>query len=76
MKHGKTIVELAADLAAGTITADWVKEQYGDTMLSSLLALTGGVVAGTLTHQALSVIDKETGLVSDLGSLVDDVLGL
>lgn len=71
---GKDIVKLAADLTAGSITASAIKDIYGEGILSSVLALSAGAGAGLLTNAALDFIDKETGLVSDVGSVVDDVI--
>lgn len=73
---GKDIVKLAADFAVGGITADAIKERYGDGVLSSVLALGGGIGAGYLTGKALDVVDEHTGIVSDIGSVIDDVLDL
>ena len=74
--QGVDIVKLAADFAAGTITADAIHEMYGDGILSSVLALVGGGVAGATTNYLLDALDRETGIVSDLGSVVDDILDL
>lgn len=74
--QGKQIIELAADLAMGSITADAIKEQYGEGMLSNVLALGGAIGAGVLTSAALNVLDTQTGIVSDLGSVIDDVFDL
>lgn len=71
---GKDIIKLAVDLAAGSITADAIKEEFGEGVLSSVLALGGGLGVGLLTNAALDTIDKHTGIVSDVGSLVDDVV--
>jgi hypothetical protein len=73
---GKTVVELAADLAAGVITEDLIKDQLGEGVLNSVLALAGGSVVGVGVSKLLDVLDEETGIVSDLGGVVDDVLGL
>ena len=72
--NGKDIVKLAVDLTAGSITANAIKEQYGEGVLSSVMALVGGGLAGVLANSALDLLDKETGLVSDVGSVVDDVI--
>ena len=74
--QGVDIVKLAADFAAGAITADAIHEMYGDGILSSVLALAGGGVAGATTNYLLDALDRETGIVSDLGSVVDDILDL
>lgn len=71
---GKQIVKLAADLAAGTISADYIKRYYGDGVLSSVLAVAGGSLVGVAVNSALDILDKHTGIVSDVGSLVDDVV--
>ena len=76
MSLGKSVVELAADLAAGLITEKTIKQLYGDTMLTTVLGIGGGIAAGYFADAALKVLDRETGIVSDLGSLVDDVLDL
>ena len=74
--NGKEIVKLAAEFAAGGITADAIKEKYGDGVMSSVLAIAGGIGAGAITGAALDEIDKYTGIVSDVGSVVDDFLGI
>jgi hypothetical protein len=74
--EGKTIVELAADLAAGAITQQTIRSLYGDSVLTAVLGIGGGVVAGFATNYLLEALDRETGIVSDLGSLVDDVLDI
>lgn len=71
---GKQVVKLAADLAAGSISASYIKEYYGEGVLSSVLAIAGGSMAGVAVDTALDILDRETGIVSDLGSLVDDVV--
>lgn len=76
MSIGKTAVELAADLSAGLITQQAIKSIYGDTMLSTVLGLGGGLVAGAAMGAALNILDRETGLVSDIGSLVDDIFSI
>lgn len=76
MSLGKSAVELAADLAAGLITEKTIKQLYGDTMLSTVLGIGGGIAVGYIADAALKTLDRETGIVSDLGSLVDDVLDL
>lgn len=73
---GKDIIKLAADFAAGDITAKVIEEEYGPGVLSSVLAIAGGVGVGYVTNKALDVLDDHTGIVSDLGGLVDDVLDL
>ncbi len=70
---GKDIIKLAADLAAGGITADAIKEQYGDGVLSSVLAIGGGFAAGVATNAALDLLDKHTGIVSSLGGAIDSL---
>ena len=74
--QGVDIVKLAADFAAGSITADAIHEVYGDGILSSVLAIAGGGVAGATTNYLLDALDRETGIVSDLGSAVDDILDI
>jgi uncharacterized membrane protein YeiH len=73
---GTSIVKLAADLAVGAITADQIKDHFGEGVLSSVLAIGGGAVAGIATQAALSLLDEHTGIVSDVGGLVDDFMDL
>ena len=73
---GKTVVELAADLAAGAITQQAIRHIYGDSMLTAVLGIGGGVVAGVAANAALEWLDRETGIVSDLGSVVDDIFSI
>lgn len=73
---GKTVVELAADLAAGAITQQAIRNIYGDSMLTAVLGIGGGIVAGVAANAALEWLDKETGIVSDLGSVVDDIFSI
>ncbi|TFH09124.1 MAG: hypothetical protein E4H14_04995 [Candidatus Thorarchaeota archaeon] len=74
--NGKSIVMLATDLAAGSITADYIREEYGDSVLTSVLAIGAGIGVGALTHAALEVLDEETGLVGDVGDFIDDTIDL
>ena len=73
---GKTVVKLAADLAAGAITQQAIRNIYGDSMLTAVLGIGGGIVAGVAANAALEWLDKETGIVSDLGSVVDDIFSI
>ncbi len=73
---GTSIVKLAADLAVGAITADQIKDHFGEGVLSSVLAIGGGFAAGAATQVALSVLDEYTGIVSGAGGLVDDFMDL
>lgn len=73
---GKDIIKLAAEFAAGGVTADAIKEHYGEGVLSSVLAIGGGIGAGYVVGKALDVVDDHTGIVSDLGGLIDDVFDL
>jgi hypothetical protein len=74
--NGTDIVKLAVDLGTGAITASAIEEMYGEGVLGSVLALAGGSIAGVAAHGALNVIDQHTGIVSDVGSLIDDVFDL
>lgn len=73
---GKTVVELAADLAAGAITQQAIRNIYGDSMLTAVLGIGCGVVTGVAANAALEWLDRETGIVSDLGSVVDDIFSI
>lgn len=74
--QGKTAVELAADLAAGAVTQQAIRSIYGDSVLTAVLGIGGGVVAGIAANTALEWLDRETGIVSDLGSVVDDIFSI
>lgn len=74
--NGKSIVMLATDLAAGSITADYIRDEYGDDILTSVLAIGAGFGAGILAHATLEVIDEETGLISDVGDFIDDTFDM
>ena len=76
MMDGKDIIKLAADFSAGSITAAAIKETYGEGILSTVAAIAGGSIAGVVTNSLIDVVDRETGIVSDLGSLVDDVFSI
>ena len=75
MAFGKVAIMLAADLAAGTITADAIKSQYGDSMLTEVLSIGGGLLAAGATTALLEVIDSQTGIISEVGEVIDDVFG-
>ena len=53
---GKTVVELAADLAAGAVTQSTIRSLYGDGMLTAVLGVGGGVVAGVATNYLLEAV--------------------
>ena len=76
MLQGKTVIELAADLATGYVSADAIKTELGDGVLNSVLALAGGSIAGFATSKLLNAIEEETEIISDLGELVDDVFSI
>lgn len=71
--QGKDIIKLAAEFAAGGISADAISEQYGESVLSSVLAIAGGSIAGAVTGAAIDVLDEYTGIVSGVGSVIDDI---
>lgn len=73
---GKDIVKLAASFSTGAITASYIEEQYGEGVLGMVLAIAGGSIAGSVTNSLLDIVDRETGIVSDIGGLVDDVFSI
>lgn len=73
---GKDIVKLSADLASGAITQQYISEKYGNGVLGLVLGIGSGVVAGIATNVLLDTLDDHTGVVSDVGGLIDDVLDL
>lgn len=74
--QGKTAVELAADLAAGAVTQQAIRSIYGDSMLTAVLGIGGGIVAGVATNYLLEALDRETEIVSGLGDMVSDVFSI
>lgn len=72
--QGKELVKLAADFSAGTVTAAYIKQQYGEGVLSTVAALAAGGVVGLATDKALDVLDEHTGVVSAAGDVVDTAL--
>jgi hypothetical protein len=74
--EGKELAKLAIDFSAGTITAAAIKQRYGDGVLTTVAALVAGGVTGLLTDAALDVLDEHTGIISDVGGLIDDVFDL
>ena len=70
--QGKDIVKIAADLSIGAITHQAIEAKYGSAVLSLVVA--AGV--GYLANEAIEAFDNETGIVSDIGSLVDDVFSI
>lgn len=74
--RGKDVVELAVDAAVGTTVAGVIEESLGEGILSDVLSVSAGMVAGGVTHKALKIIDDETDIVSDVGGLMDDVLSI
>ena len=74
--NGKDIIKLAAEFAAGGISADAIKEHYGEGVLSSVMAIAGGTAVGMLAGTAVDVVDDVTGgLISDVGGVIDDLFG-
>lgn len=71
--NGKSVIELATDLAAGLITQKMIKDQLGAGVLASVLGIGGGIAAGIAASYALDAINKETGIVDDIGEVLDDV---
>ena len=69
---GKTLVKLAADLSVGAITEEFIKAKYGSVVFAMVIA----AGAGYATNSVLNTIDEETGIVSDMGSLVDDIFSI
>lgn len=72
--QGKELVKLAADFSAGTVTAAYIKQTYGEGVMSSVAALAAGGVVGLATDKALDVLDEHTGVVSAAGEVVDAAL--
>lgn len=73
---GKDIVKLAASFTAGGITAEAISEHYGDGVLGAVMGLIGGGMVTNATGSVLDIVDRETGIVSGLGGLVDDVFSI
>lgn len=73
---GKNIIQLAAAFSAGAITADYIKEEMGEGVLATVLSLAGGGVSAVATTSILNKVNDHTGIIDDLGGLVDDVLDI
>lgn len=74
----ETLATLAIGFASGSITEDYIRSNYGDSVVTDVMALVGGTIVGSavatgasgMVGDALRSIDDHTGLVS----LADDVI--
>lgn len=73
--EGRELVKLAADFSAGTVTAAFIKQQYGEGVLSTVAALAAGGITGLAVDKAIDVLDNHTGVVTAAGSVVDAGIG-
>ena len=73
---GKDLVKLSVDLSTGAITQQLIREKYGDSVLTTVLGLGTAGLVGVATDAILDIIDDNTGIVSDLGGVVDDVFSI
>lgn len=69
--EGREIVKLAADFSAGTVTASYIKQVYGEGVLSTVAALAAGGIAGIAVDKLIDLVDDHTGVVTAAGSVVD-----
>lgn len=69
--EGREIVKLAADFSAGTVTAAYIKQVYGEGVLSTVAALATGGIAGIAVDKLIDLVDDQTGIVTAAGSVVD-----
>lgn len=71
---GKDIAKLAASLAAGSITEEYIRRNYGSGVLTTVLGLAGGIGAGFAVDKLLDVLDEQTGVVSEVGGAIDSAI--
>jgi len=73
---GKDILTGLIDLGVGAATGNVVSEKL-DGGLTGLLggAIVGSVAAG-LTNELVKKVNDETGIIDDVGGLIDDVFDL
>lgn len=74
--QGKQIITGAADLTVGALTGNAISEKLGGGLTGLVSGAAVGIVAGVATQKALQALDDETGIVSDLGSVIDDVFSI
>lgn len=80
---GKDINRLAAQLVAGTITADYISDKYGGDILTKVLGIAGGLGAGYVAGKVADIA-YETPVVGDVleavaepvADVVNSVLGI
>ena len=72
---GKELTKRAIDFSAGSVTAAAIKRQYGEGVFSTVAALAAGGLTGVAADAALEILDKHTGAVSAVGSVVDAGIG-
>jgi hypothetical protein len=70
------ILRLSADLAAGAITADKIKSTFGDSVLSSVLAVGGGLATGFAANSVINYVEEHTGVLSVVDDVVSDIFDL
>jgi len=73
--EGRELVKLAADFSAGTVTAAYIKQTFGEGVFSTVAALAAGGVAGLVTDALVETVDQHTGVVSAAGKVVDSGIG-
>lgn len=59
------LAKLAAGLAAGTMTAEWIETNHGHDVLGAVMGLSGGLVAASV----ISTVLDETGISEVLDDL-------
>lgn len=69
------IAKLAADLSIGAITADAIREHYGDGILSAVLGIAGGSIVAGLAAPLVSSLMDETGVSGLIDDVADEVGG-
>lgn len=72
----KTIAEIAAALAAGTITKRAIEAQFGSSFLAEVLAYAAAGVAGSAAVSLVDDLMEETGasgMISDVTGEIKDL---
>lgn len=69
----ETLLRLAAGVAAGSITEEYVRENYGSGVLALLAGGGAGLVVDAVASPVLRELNRHTGLVDVADSVIDAV---
>ena len=74
--NGNDVITGLIDLGVGAATGDLVSEKLGGGIGGLLGGAVVGSIAGGLTNELVKKVNNETGIIDDLGGLLDDVFDL